>query len=247
MVSCIKRELQELNEKEIYDVVEMNTFGSDDIRLFGELLDNGYCNELLCEELFKKPIIAVKRYNDKVMYYYYDSIKDCSRANDFKNDIHDVFIMCKRSQGVKEEWVKLKYLHKSVGTTKFYFSEDIKLPKNVLFENYGKGLQIINDQKREQAKEKRRKKLAAQRAKKVREKNIRECKRCGKQLKAGYGHCADCKIIIQREKAKENAIKQGKEIKICSICGKEHWRKDIDCCSPSCNKRWEKHKKSMNT
>lgn len=231
---------------DFYRYEKQNMLIGQDISLFEKLLDSGYDNDVLCDELFKKIVIVVKRSGDKNIYYYYDNVRYCAIDKTFKNDMHDIFIMCKRSQGCKEEWTKLKYLHGNVGTTKFYFSEDITLPKNTLFENAGEGLKIKNEEKRIKAKEAREKKLTRQRVQKHRTSQVGYsgvCKDCGKQI-YGCQYCADCKAKRDHEKQKQKAIQQGRQIKNCPICGREHWKTNSETCGNSlCLKKFKEKKK----
>lgn len=58
--------------------------------------------------------------------------------------------------------------------------------------------------------------------------------RYGRGSKCRY--CSDCKRKIDYEKQKEKILKSGKEIKICPICGKEHWKPSDYCCA-KCKRR----------
>lgn len=63
------------------------------------------------------------------------------------------------------------------------------------------------------------------------------CQCCGKEITGSKcKYCSDCKRKIDYEKQKENALKNGREIKICPICGKEHWKPSGYCCD-KCKRR----------
>lgn len=202
--------------------------------LFEWLIEHDYGNVKLCEELFKTEIIIVqckmKQGKPIKKYYYYKSIYECFQKLDFKQTIHDIFVMCKRSEGFKAEWTKLKYLDKSQGSTEYWFAKNIMVPKDVLFENVGEGAKIKNAEARDKAREKRQKEIERKKMKKYMKKTrVKVCADCGKQVK-GCKYCADCKAKRDFEKKKQNAIQQGKTIKICPICGKEYWK---DSCGSS--------------
>ena len=63
------------------------------------------------------------------------------------------------------------------------------------------------------------------------------CKHCGKEITGSKcRYCSDCKRKIDYEKQKEKVLKSGKEIKICPICEKEHWKPSDYCCA-KCKRR----------
>lgn len=217
-----------------------------DTELFEMLIEDDYGNVKICEELFKTDIIVVEqkiRQSKKIVkYYYYKSIYECWQKLNFEQTIHDIFVMCKRSEGFKAEWTKLKYLDKSQGLTRYYFAKDITIPKNVLFENVGEGAKIKNAEIRDKAREKRQKEIERKKMKKYREKQVKRCPDCGKEI-SGCKYCANCRAKRDYEKQKQKAIQQGRQIKICPICGKEHWRIDVETCGNTKCRRKFKAKK----
>lgn len=214
-----------------------------DTDLFEKLIDEGYGNVQICDELFHMDIIIIKKVtkHGKIIdtYWYYSSIYDCFQKTNFQQTIHDIFVMCKRSEGFKAEWTKLKYLDNQQGTTRYYFAKDIMVPKNVLFENIGEGAKIKNEEARQKVREKRQKELERKKMKKYKEKHIKKCPDCGKQIH-GCQYCADCKAKRDYEKQKQKAIQQGRQIKVCPICGKEHWRTDVETCgNTQCRRKFK--------
>jgi hypothetical protein len=215
-----------------------------DTTLFEKLIDEDYGNVKLCEELFKTDMVIIKHSTEKgkiiKKYYYYKSIYECFNKLNYEQTIHDIFVMCKRSEQYKAEWTKLKYLDKPQGNTKYYFTKDIMLPKDVLFENTGEGAKIKNAKLRDEAREKRQKEIQRKKMQKyMKQTHTKYCAECGKQIK-GCTYCADCKAKRECEKQKQKAIQQGRKIKICPICGKEHWRTDIETCgNTQCRRKFK--------
>lgn len=219
-------------------------FGMYSLEYFEELIENGYNEMDLADELFRKSIVMVKTWGDTKKYYIYNNAKECVYKLDGKYSLKDVFIICQYTNNCKEKWCKLKNTKVPSGV-KFYYSENIKLTKDVKFENYGEGLKENIEKQKELTKYKNeRKKEQKRRSKEKRkeqQKTVKTCKRCGKPVN-GCRYCADCNMIVYEERKKEKAIKDGKEIKLCPICGKEHWRTQTKYCSRRCSEAAKKKK-----
>lgn len=221
-----------------------------DTSLFEKLIEENYGNEKICDELFRNEIIVVKNRvkNGKKIkqYYYYKNIYSCFFSDQFKQSIRDMFVMCKRNEGIKEEWTKIKYFDKYENNIEYYFTKDIMIPQDVLFENIGEGAKIKNAEARKKARERRQREIERKKEKKHYKKKSEtqyiKCKDCGKEIK-GCQYCADCKAKRELEKQKQKAIQEGRVIKICPICGKEHWRLDRETCGDKrCFKKFKTKK-----
>ena len=80
--------------------------------------------------------------------------------------------------------------------------------------------------------------------KKQKEDCVKFCKICGKEIKAKhYNMCSDCKAKAEYQKKRNKAIADGKEIKICPICGKEHWLSQSCFCSSRCTQVYKRMNK----
>lgn len=217
-----------------------------DTSFFEKLIEENYGNEKICNELFRDEIIVVKnRVKDgkKIKeYYYYKSIYSCFFSEQFKQSIHDMFVMCKRNEGIKEEWTKIKYFDKYENNIEYYFTKDIMIPQDVLFENIGEGAKIKNAKARKKIRERRQREIERKKMKKYMNKTrTKKCQNCGREIK-GCQYCADCKAKKEFERQKQKAIQEGRTIKICPICGKEHWRLDRETCSDKrCYKKYYKN------
>lgn len=218
-------------------------FGEYTLDYFEKLIEDGYDKMILADELFRKSVVVEKTWGDTKKYFLYNSARELVRDNRKRYCLKDVFIVCKYTSGCKEKWCRLGKT-KIPSQTKMYFAENIKLTKDIKFENIGADINGKGDEMREieKAKKEREKLKAKERKEKYnagKEPNSKGCRICGKRIVGTSSICADCNIKETHEKNKLKAISQGKEIKTCPICGKEHWRQ-VSTCSRGCNVRYKR-------
>ena len=205
-------------------------------KMLTKLEDKQINTRPIIEEIRNRKIVIFDTRDDSKCWVYKNAIEASNiHMGKFRPDT--IFIEAKLQE---RDGYFLTFPKRKTKTMTFYFLDTIDITSKYIVNKAKKDKQTSRINYLPQCKKETKK--AKKKYVYKKEQKTKTCAKCGKEIHGRNRYCADCNRMVYEDKQKEKAIQQGKKIKICPVCGKEHWKESV-CCDGKCSQKYKQNLK----